>query len=150
MNKLLNFLSKSLLLSTCSGISLSIFIVTYTISIDPVIFFKYWRWSYAPGIIVFFIIGFLFCLFFGSPFLFFIDKYFQRFTLRYVFGGIASALILWLGMAIGGTSSTPFFALAPGPLNWPLSILFMTVGASTGALYTLTLWGFEKFKNRRT
>lgn len=148
MKNLQKYLLRIILLAACSGLCLTLIIAIYTISIDPVFFYLNWRWSYLPDLILFFLPGFFICLIFGTPFLIITDNYFPKARCRYIFGGAIGALIIWIGMAMTGTAGTPFLALSSGPLNWPLAIVFMTVGAGTGGLYTLALWMIDKHKNQ--
>lgn len=139
MRNLFNYFLKVLLLSTCSGICLSFFIVLYTVAVDPVFFYETWRWSNLSEIILFFLIGFFIGLIIGIPSLFIIDKFFTNTSGRYILGGVLAASIIWIYLTSSGIPTTPFISLAPGPLNWPLLIIFIEIGASTGALYTVAL-----------
>lgn len=139
MKKITEFLLKTTLLSTCTGICLCFFLLLYVIAIDPIFFYESWRWPYSTDIFFIFLIGLFLGLFLGTPPLLIIDKYFPNARWRYILGGALVALIIWTYLTCTGTPKTSFIALAPGPINWPFLIIFMEIGASTGALYTVLL-----------
>ena len=147
MRKISNLVLKAFLLAACAGISLAILMLGFVVILDPN-FFHTWRWTYFVDLLLFFLIGSSICLVFGTPFMLIIDKYFSRFRTRYMLGGIIAALVAWLIME-GHSSHTPFLALAQGRWNWPVSIVFMGTGFSTGALFTLLLSSFKCCKKRR-
>jgi hypothetical protein len=84
---------------------------------------------------------------FGIPCLAVIDKYFVRFSSRYMVGGAISAWIAWL--AIAGPLFNPDRWNFDELINWVGSGLghvgiYVGIGFTAGALLTLALWVAER------
>lgn len=138
----MKYLAKSLILAICSSIAFQISLLSTLMAINPHHFLKNWGWDYLTDSIALSGIAFFICLIFGTPILIIIEIWFNHISFRFIKGGAIASLIAWIVLD-SGTSNTPFLALAPGHLDWPLALIFMAIGTLTGILFTLATRTFN-------
>ncbi len=142
-------LQKILLLAVCAGscfIGLAIITALWSIAVNSRVV-DIWSLRGLKELFSMFMLGTVICLVFGTPFLFLIEKYFNRFRIRYALGGAIAAWVAWL--VISGPLFTPRLWLHPELWDWLFSMAFAVTGFATGALFTLLLSVFGHCKKRR-
>ena len=133
------FLYRSILLMVCAG--LSVCVVAYVIGFIDRGYdaFTHLTMVEMYHLFLLFAFGNIFCLIFGVPFLFLIEKYIKNFQGKYiVLGGVLGWVECFL---IECWFSTLHSLINPSSWNWRLEFVFSFVGLSTGILFTL----FSKF-----
>ena len=142
-------LNKCLLLAACSGVCLVAWLFLLPeIFPEPATYVK-WRWALLQEIFSLFMIGAVICLVFGTPILLLIEKYFSRFTLRYIIGGPVAAWVMWFITFNPLLTGDPWL----DPDTWlpvPKSQvqIYVAMGLATGTLFTIVLAVISYFKKR--
>jgi filamentous hemagglutinin len=144
IKKILIFFFKTLVLAICGVISSALLTPIFSIVLDLMHPYQYGQWIYLYHSPIKYKLVFIFCLIFGAPLILITDKLFTK-PYRYVLSGAASSIAAWT-ILDGGTAHSSYIWNSSWPMNWKLGLFFLTYGALTGILFTLTLFILGIFK----
>lgn len=149
---------KTLLLATSAGVCSIVFwfglgfangsrIGPYSLSQH---FSEFHGWQGVTTLFGYFLLGFVPCLIFGTPCLYFIDKYFSRFKTRYITGGFVAGWVAWFFM-VGPLLTTSPWLSADSWVDSGINYvgIYVWLGFCTGLLFTVLLWISEKPNRKR-
>ena len=87
-----------------------------------------------------FFLGAVICLLFGTPCLLLIDKYFARFSLRYIVGGTLAGWVTWFFMVGPLLTPSPWLDASSWVLDGINHVgIYVGLGFTTGLLFTIVL-----------
>lgn len=147
---------RSILLMVCAGLSVCGLVVMVSFIDQGHDAFRNFTMEKAYHFFILFSFGCVFCLIFGVPFLFLIDKYVKNFWAKYIVGGAVVGWGVWF--VISGPLFSLQLLLNPSAWNWRGSSIFFFAGMSTGVLFTLVLkflsivnmyYGFDEIRGAK-